>query len=132
MKPHSETMPRILVIDDNPANLDLMLYLLRAFGHEVVGIADGLSGYEAIRSGEYDLVLTDILMPGIDGYEIARRLKSDERLATTPLVAITALAMASDRERINAAGFDGYITKPIEPMTFVAQIERHLPPSVQP
>lgn len=130
--PHSATVPRILVIDDNPANLDLMLYLLRAFGHDVVGISDGLAGYEAVRSGEYDLVLTDILMPGIDGYEIARRLKSDERLATTPLVAITALAMASDRARIDAAGFDGYITKPIEPTTFVAQIERHLPPNAQP
>jgi CheY-like chemotaxis protein len=120
-------MPRILVIDDNPANLDLMLYLLRAFGHDAVGASDGLSGYELAKSGEYALVLTDILMPGIDGYELARRMKGDARFATIPLVAITALAMAGDRERIHAAGFDGYITKPIEPTSFVAQIERHLP-----
>jgi two-component system cell cycle response regulator len=120
-------VPRILVIDDNPANLDLMLYLLRAYGHDAVGVSDGVAGYEAAKSGEYALVLTDILMPGIDGYEIARRMKADARLATTPLVAITALAMAGDRERIDAAGFDGYISKPIEPTRFVAQIEQHLP-----
>lgn len=124
-------MPRILVIDDNPANLDLMLYLLRTYGHDAVGASDGLAGYDALRSGEYALVLTDILMPGIDGYEIARRMKSDARFVTTPLVAITALAMAGDRARIDAAGFDGYITKPIEPTTFVAQIERHLTPRTQ-
>jgi two-component system cell cycle response regulator len=120
-------VPRILVIDDNPANLDLMLYLLRAFGHDAVGVSNGVAGYEAAKTGEYALVLTDILMPGIDGYEIARRMKGDVRLAATPLVAITALAMAGDRERIDAAGFDGYISKPIEPTSFVAQIERHLP-----
>lgn len=124
-------MARILVIDDNSANLDLMLYLLRAFGHDAVGTADGLAGYEAAKSGEFSLVLTDILMPGIDGYEIARRLKRDARLARMPLVAITALAMAGDRERIDAAGFDGYIAKPIEPTTFVAQIEPHLAPRAQ-
>lgn len=124
-------MARILVIDDNSANLDLMLYLLRAFGHDAVGASDGVAGYEAAKSAGYALVLTDILMPGIDGYEIARRMKGDARLATTPLIAITALAMASDRERIDAAGFDGYITKPIEPTNFVAQIERYLPRRAQ-
>lgn len=117
---------RILVVDDNQANLDLMLYLLRAFGHQVEGRSDGIAGYAAAKSGEFALVLTDILMPGIDGYELARRLKSDARLAATPLIAVTALAMAGDRERIAAAGFDGYIAKPIEPQTFVAQIEGYL------
>lgn len=119
---------RILVADDNRANLDLMLYLLRAFGHEAVGVSDGLAAYEAARVGDFALVLTDILIPGIDGYELAARLKGDARLAATPLIAVTALAMAGDRDRINAAGFDGYITKPIEPQTFVEQIEGHLKP----
>jgi CheY-like chemotaxis protein len=117
---------RILVVDDNQANLDLMLYLLRAFGHQAEGLSDGVAGYEAAKSGEFALVVTDILMPGIDGYELARRMKSDARLAATPVIAVTALAMAGDRERIDAAGFDGYIAKPIEPQTFVAQIEAHL------
>lgn len=119
---------RILVADDNRANLDLMLYLLRAFGHEAVGVSDGLAAYEAARAGDFALILTDILIPGIDGYELAARLKGDARLAATPLIAVTALAMAGDRDRINAAGFDGYISKPIEPQTFVEQIEGHLKP----
>ena len=119
-------MARILVIDDNAANLDLMLYLLRAFGHQPQGVTDGVEGYEAARSGEFALVLADILMPGIDGYELARRLKKDDRVGSTPLVAVTALAMTKDLERMRDAGFNGYITKPIEPTTFVSQVEHHL------
>lgn len=119
----------ILVVDDNRANLDLMLYLLKAFGHEAVGVSDGLAAYEAARNGDFALILTDILMPGIDGYELATRLKGDARLAATPLIAVTALAMASDRDRIKAAGFDGYISKPIDPQAFVAQIAGHLKPA---
>jgi CheY-like chemotaxis protein len=116
----------ILVIDDNAANLELMLYLLRHFGHAAEGRSDGLAGYDGAKQSGYDLVLCDILMPGIDGYEFARRFKSDPALNTTPLVAVTALAMAGDRERITAAGFDGYIGKPIEPQTFVKEVERFL------
>ncbi len=118
---------RILVVDDNPANLDLMLYLLRAFGYEAEGVADGLAGFTAACGGGFTLVLTDILMPGIDGYELVRRLKNDVRFASVPVVAVTALAMQGDRERIVTAGFDGYIAKPIEPQAFVSQIEGYLP-----
>jgi len=117
---------RILVIDANRANLELMLYLLHTFGHDARGVSDGIAGLEAARSGGFALVATDILMPGIDGYELARHLKQDARLAATPLVAVTALAMPGDRERIDAAGFDGYIGKPIEPQTFVAELESYL------
>ncbi|MGC1379437.1 MAG: response regulator [Candidatus Baltobacteraceae bacterium] len=120
---------KILVVDDNPANLDLMLYLLRAFGHDPQGTRDGITAWEAARRGDFALVLSDVLMPGIDGYELARRLKSDARLASTPLVAVTALAMPGDRERVAEAGFDGYITKPIEPETFVAEVEAYLRPA---
>ncbi|HTV91477.1 MAG TPA: response regulator [Verrucomicrobiae bacterium] len=119
-------MSRILVVDDNAVNLDLMLYLLRAFGHEADGHADGLAGLHAALRGDFALVLTDILMPGIDGYEFARRFKRESHLSAVPLVAVTALAMSGDRERITEAGFDGYITKPIEPRTFVAQVEAFL------
>jgi two-component system cell cycle response regulator len=121
------TVPaRILAVDDNSANLDLMLYLLRAFGHEAHGESNGTAGIEAARTGGFALVLSDILMPGMDGYEFARLMKSDPHLQSTPLIAVTALAMPDDRERIDAAGFDGYISKPIEPATFVAQIEQFL------
>jgi CheY-like chemotaxis protein len=117
---------RILVVDDNPTNLDLMTYLLRAFGHEPTGVADGTAALEAARSGAFALVLTDILMPGIDGYELARRIKNDPSLATMPLVAVTALAMPGDREHIEAMGFNGYIAKPIDPQLFVSVVEAYL------
>jgi len=119
---------RILVADDNRANLDLMLYLLRAFHYEAEGASDGLAALSAVQSGEFALILTDILMPGIDGYELLRRVRDDERIASTPLIAVTALAMPSDAERIAHAGFDGYITKPIEPQTFVSQVAAFLRP----
>ncbi len=120
---------RILVIDDNAANLELAVYLLRAFGHDVEGRADAASGLEAARTGNFAIVLTDILMPTIDGYELARRFKSDARLSSTPLIALTALAMEADRERIAAAGFDGCITKPIDPRRFVGEVESYLRPA---
>ncbi len=117
---------RVLVVDDNATNRDLALYLLRSFGYEAEGAPDGLAGLEAARTGRFDLVLLDMLMPGIDGYEFARRFRSDAGIRQTPVVAVTALAMAGDRERILAAGIDGYISKPIEPRSFVEQIERYL------
>lgn len=120
-------MARILVVEDNPTNLQLMLYVLRAFGYAATAAHDGLSGLKAIDGDRFDLVLCDVLMPGIDGFEFAKRYKSEVR-NTAPLVAVTALAMVGDRERLLAAGFDGYIAKPIEPETFVTQIQAFLPP----
>ena len=119
--------PRILVVEDNLANLDLMIYLLRSFGYEVESRTDGLRGLDAAKNGSFGLVIADVLMPGIDGYEFARRFKADPSICSIPLVAVTALAMPSDRKRMAAAGFDGSIQKPIEPRTFVAQIEAFLP-----
>jgi len=116
---------RILVADDNAPNLELMLYLLRAFGHDAHGVADGLSAWEATRAHSYDLILTDVLMPGIDGYEFARRLAGDS--IRVPLIAVTALAMVGDCDRLLAAGFDGYVAKPIDAPAFVAYVDAHLP-----
>ncbi|MEO7202459.1 MAG: response regulator [Candidatus Tumulicola sp.] len=121
----------ILVADDNPANLHLVLYLLNAFGLEAQGVSDGAAAYEAAKSKRFALVLTDILMPKMDGYELLARMKGDPQLASIPVIAITALAMVGDRERIAAAGFDGYIPKPLEPRTFVTEIEHFLTPSTE-
>lgn len=118
-------MARILIVEDNAANLQLMLYLLKAFGHDAAAAPDGVSGLLATETERFDLVLCDVLMPGIDGFEFARRYKQDAH-NTAPLVAVTALAMVGDRERLLAAGFDGYISKPIEPESFVTQIEPFL------
>ena len=113
----------MLLIEDNATNMELMTYLLDAFGYSTTCANDGIAGLEAARSSDFDLVLTDILMPQLDGWELARAFKSDNRLARIPLIAVTALAMAGDRERIMDAGFDGYISKPIDPQRFRDQIE---------
>ena len=117
----------ILVVEDNPQNLKLMVYLLESFGHTVESAPDGLSGLDAALRGGHDLVLSDILMPGIDGYELALRFRAEARLKANPLVAVTALAMVGDQERVLGAGFDGYISKPIDPMKFVSEVDAYLP-----
>lgn len=119
---------RVLVIEDHPANLELMVYLLRAFGHTTREACDGSSGVDAALSDPPELILCDIALPGLDGYGVARRLKGDPRLRDVPLIAVTASAMVGDRDKILDAGFDGYISKPIDPETFVSQVEGYLPP----
>ena len=105
----------ILIIEDHVDNLELMNYLLRAFGYATLAATDGITGLDIAQREDLDLILCDIQLPGIDGLEVARRLKQDARLRPVPLVAITALAMVGDRERVLGAGFDGYLPKPINP-----------------
>ena len=124
-------MSRILVIEDNLANLDLMTYLLRAFGHTPLTARDGEEGLKVVRRESLDLIVCDVHLPGVDGYEVAQRLKGHPALRQVPLVAVTAMAMVGDRERVLAAGFDGYIPKPIVPETFVGQVEAFLRPDQQ-
>ena len=118
---------RVLVVEDNAANLELMTYLLRAFGHEPLTATDGEVGYETARLQSPDLIVCDIQLPKMDGYEVARQLKQHPSLRKIPLVAVTAFAMVGDRDHILAAGFDGYIAKPIEPEDFVRQVDGFLP-----
>ena len=122
-------MARILAIEDNPTNLELMAYLLRAFGYEVLEATDGEVGLAVARRERPDLIICDVQMPGVDGYEVARQLKSDPTLRMIPLLAITALAMVGDRDKVLAAGFDGYIAKPLTPQTFVQQVAAFLQPN---
>jgi two-component system cell cycle response regulator len=119
----------MLVIEDNRANLELMTYLLTAFGHAVLSATDGLTGIGLALAERPDLIVCDVQLPDLDGYTIARRLKADPALQATPLVAVTAFAMVGDRDQILAAGFDGYLPKPIVPETFVAQVEIFLAPA---
>lgn len=122
---------RILLIEDNATNLELMSYLLRTQGHAPTGKVDGIEGARAALEGEFDVIVTDILMPRMDGYTLLERLRATPRLANTKIVAVTALAMVGDRERILQAGFDGYVSKPIEPQTFVREIEAFLPANLR-
>lgn len=117
---------RILVIEDNPANMELMVYLLNAFGHILIQAYNGEEGLEAARRELPDLVLCDIHLPKMDGYGVLQQLKSETNLRHIPMIAVTALAMVGDREKLLDAGFDGYIGKPIEPETFVGQVEKFL------
>lgn len=117
---------RILIIEDNPTNLDLMTYLLNAFGYTTLTAQDGEEGLEVTRQEVPDLIICDIQLPTMDGREVARRLKSHPQLQQIPLLAVTALAMVGDRARLLAAGFDGYIAKPLSPETFVEEVEKFL------
>ena len=117
---------RILVVEDNRQNLYLVTFLLEKRGHEVIAAADGREGVEKAHSEKPDLILMDILLPVMDGYEAVRRIKAGEGMDRIPIVAITSYAMTGDRERALAAGFEGYIEKPIVPETFVSQVEKYL------
>ena len=117
---------RILAIEDNPDNMELMAYLLQAFGHTVLMAYDGEQGVEAARRELPDLIICDIHLPRLDGYGVIREIKADPTLRPIPIVAVTALAMVGDREKILVAGFDGYIAKPIVPEAFVGQVEHFL------
>lgn len=117
---------RILIIEDNRANMELMAYLLQAFGHTVLMAWDGEDGLEAARRERPDLIVCDIHLPKRDGLDVAATLKKEPTLAGIPLVAVTALAMVGDRDKILSAGFEGYISKPIQPETFVADVDSFL------
>jgi len=117
---------RILVIEDNSANLELMAYLLQARGHTVLTAMTGEEGLEAALREQPDLIVCDVQLPGMSGYEIAVQLKGNPAMNQTPLVAVTAYAMVGDRDKVLAAGFDGYLAKPIDPEKFASQVEAFL------
>ena len=117
---------RILVIDDNPENLELMTYLLRAFGHTTLKAMDGEEGLQLARRETSNLILCDLQMPKLDGFEVARQIRREPQLSEVSLVAVTASAMQGDLEKVMAAGFNGYVTKPIVPGEFVSRAEEFL------
>lgn len=116
----------ILVIEDNEANLELISFLLSAHGYTPQLATNGEEGLRLACQERPVLVLLDLRMPGMDGYEVAAAIRRQPELEHTRIVAVTASAMAGERERIAAAGFDGYIQKPIDPETFISQVERFL------
>jgi two-component system cell cycle response regulator len=121
----------VLIIEDNPANLELMRYLLDAFAYSALVAIDGEQGVAMAAAEKPDLILCDVQMPEIDGYEVLRRIRGHSATVAIPVVAVTALAMVGDRAKVLAAGFDGYLSKPIDPTTFVQQVESFLPPALR-
>lgn len=118
---------RVLIVEDNQESLELMLYLLKAFDYDTLAAVTGEDGVDLARRECPELILCDIHLPGISGYEVAGRIKADPALHGVPMIAVTALAMVGDRDKILAAGFEGYIAKPIAPETFIKQIEAFIP-----
>lgn len=118
---------QVLLIEDNEQNRYLATFLLEQRGHRVVAAPDGPSGVELARDLAPDLILLDIQLPGMDGYAVARALRENESLRAVPIIAVTSYAMVGDREKCLEAGCNGYIEKPINPETFVAEIESFKP-----
>lgn len=121
---------RILVLEDNPANLALVEYLLRAAGHATLSATDGAEGVRTALEARPDLVLCDLQMPIMDGYEVLHRLRANPATRGLPIVAVTAFSTPGDQVRVMEAGFDAYLSKPIDPERFVALVEAHLPPAL--
>ncbi|MDQ3333594.1 MAG: response regulator [Myxococcota bacterium] len=120
------TSERILIVDDNVTNLKLVAYLVRAQGYEVATAVDAETALEAVRTARPRLILMDLQLPGIDGLELTRQLKSDPETREIIVIAVTAYAMKGDQDRALAAGCDDYVTKPIDTRQLPETIARHL------
>jgi two-component system cell cycle response regulator DivK len=119
------TGPQVLVVEDNKRNMKLFRDVLHASGYRTLEAATGERAVELVFEHRPDLVLMDIQLPDIDGVETLRRLRADERFSSVPVLALTAQAMEGDRERFLAAGFDGYLSKPVNIAELVATVKRY-------
>ena len=119
-------MATILIVEDNPTNMTLAVYVLESAGHVVLTATDAEAGLTLARSAIPNLILMDIQLPGMDGLEATAHLKADVSTRAIPVIALTALAMKGDEERIRAAGCDGYIAKPMNYKDFLATVALQL------
>ena len=116
-------MSKILLVEDNEMNRDMLSRRLERKGYEVGLAVDGVQGVEMARTGGYDLILMDMSLPDLDGWEATRRLRAAPETKTVPIIALTAHAMAGDREKAIEAGCDDYDTKPVELQRLLSKIE---------
>ena len=121
-------MAKVLIVEDNPTNMRLAVVLLESAGHTVINATDAEAGLTMARAEQPNLILMDIQLPGMDGLEATRLLKQDDATRAIPVIALTALAMKGDEERIRAAGCDGYIAKPLAYKDFLAAVSIQLVP----
>ena len=120
-------MPRkILIVEDNQDSRELVVKVLKNRGYQTIEAADGEEALEKTATERPDLILLDISIPKIDGYEVAKRLKSQEEFKDIPIVALTAHAMKGDREKVIVSGFEGYISKPINVRELPDQVRSYL------
>jgi CheY-like chemotaxis protein len=119
-------MTTVLVAEDNPVNCELLRELLEARGYSVIEAPDGQEALRMMAQSHPDIVLLDIGMPVLDGFAVIRKIRENPSLATLPVLAVTAYAMRGDRESVMNAGFDGYLSKPINARALGNEIERLL------
>lgn len=117
---------KILVIDDDPASLEIMRLLLRYYGVDIYGATNGKEGLEKARAIRPAFIISDLSMPIMDGWLMLESLRKDPAIAGIPVIALTAHAMTGDREKAMAAGFDTYLTKPLNPITFFTELVKLL------
>ena len=119
-------MKRILVVEDNETNMYLMRFILQKAGHQIIEAWDGAAGVESAKNNNPDLILLDMQLPVMDGYEAAKTIRASEAGREIPIIAITSYAMVGDREKTLNAGCTAYIEKPINPETFLDELNRYL------
>ena len=119
-------MKRILVVEDNETNMYLIRFMLEKSGYEVIEAREGAVGVELAAKEKPALILMDIQLPDMDGLEATKRIRASEADGEVPIISLTSYAMVGDREKALAAGCTGYIEKPINPETFMAEIEKYL------
>jgi two-component system, cell cycle response regulator DivK len=117
---------RILVVEDQPDNRQILRDLLTSVGFHLFEAEDGEKGIAAAEAHRPDLILMDIQMPVLDGYEATRRLKANPELKAIPIIVVTSYALSGDEEKARAAGCDDYITKPYSPRQLLAKVNAHL------
>jgi len=120
------TTATIVVMEDDDASRQLVIYLLEASGYRVLSADNGAAGLELALSQPHDLILCDLQMPVLNGYQVAQTLRSHPAWRAVPLVAVTAFSMPGDREKALEMGFDEHLSKPITPETFVQQVQSFL------
>ena len=119
-------MTNILVVEDNQMNMELVVYLLELNGVEVTQAFDGPEALDILKNNFFDLILLDIQLPGMDGIEVLRNIKEDQKQRHTPIVALTAHAMQGDEQKFIDAGCVGYISKPIDVLNFLGTVQSYL------
>ena len=120
---------RILVVEDQPDNLQILRDLLTSAGYEMIEAQDGEAGVRVALAERPDLILMDIQLPLLDGYEATRRIKADPALRATPIIVVTSYALSGDETKARAAGCDGYVPKPYSPRQLLVKIREYLPVS---
>jgi two-component system, cell cycle response regulator DivK len=130
-EPPRPAPPRVLIVEDNALNLKLLHDVLEAHGYGTLATGEGAAALDLARDERPDLILLDLQLPDMSGYEVVRRLKCDERTRAIPVLAVTAFAMKGDEERALDSGCDGYVTKPIRLQEFLDLVRQFLGPPLR-